>query len=88
MIAAYVFLSVSFTFLSFCCCPIVGRFGFSCQSFYSVLLFGLVILCGSSIRLDRLGRWLVLGLNLVHFALSLSMIQPSNWISDNQEKLL
>jgi len=38
-------------------------------------------------RRDHLGRWLVLGLNLVRFALSLSMIQPSNWISDNQEKL-
>jgi len=57
MIAAYVFLPVSFAFLSFCCCPIVGRFGFSCQSFYSVLLFGLVIRCGSSMRHDHLGRW-------------------------------
>ena len=44
------------------------------RSAYSVLLlFGLSILCGSSMRLDRLGRWLVLGLNLVRFALSLSM---------------
>jgi len=48
---------------------------FLVKSFYSVCVFGLRILCGSSIRLDRLGRWLVLGLNLVRFALSLSMYQ-------------
>ena len=48
-------------------------FGLDIRSWYSVLVFGLGILCGSSMRLDRLGRWLVLGLNLVRFALSLSM---------------
>ena len=44
---------------------------FFIRSAYSVLYS--VILCGSSMRRDRLGRWLVLGLNLVRFALSLSM---------------
>ena len=45
-------------------------FIFLVKSFYSWSCYSN---CGSSIRLDRLGRWLVLGLNLVRFALSLSM---------------